>query len=30
MLLRAPRVHQHTRESMEATLEKIEKLLASE
>jgi uncharacterized protein YndB with AHSA1/START domain len=29
LLLRAPRVHQHTRESMEATLEKIEKLLAN-
>jgi len=28
-LLRADRVHKHTRESMEATLEKIEKLLAS-
>jgi len=30
LMLRAPRVHQHTRESMEATLEKIEKLLANE
>jgi len=29
LALRAGRVHQHTRESMEATLEKIEKLLAS-
>jgi uncharacterized protein YndB with AHSA1/START domain len=29
MMLRAGRVHQHTREAMEATLEKIEKLLAS-
>jgi uncharacterized protein YndB with AHSA1/START domain len=29
VLLRAGRVHQHTRESMEATLEKIEKLLAN-
>jgi hypothetical protein len=28
LMLRAGRVHQHTRESMEATLEKIEKLLA--
>ena len=29
MMLRNGRVHQHTREAMEATLEKIEKLLAS-